>query len=256
MFVGRNWFSVGIQKALELGVEVSVRGINELIERPDIYDLVFDATSAKDHLQHWPILKELGKTVIDMTPSNTGKMVIPAINLEEACIYQNMSMVSCGGQASVPLAWAIKETHEYVAYIEVVSSIASKSAGPATRSNMDEYIETTEKAIKVFSACEKVKAILILNPARPCINMQTTVYAKVEPVNLRAVSKKINELEAKIRGYGPGYQVIVPPVFENGRIVVTVRVQGMGDYLPTYAGNLDIINCAAITAAEKISQAF
>lgn len=254
MFAGRRWSSAGMQKALELGVKVSVRGFYELIEMSDSYDLVFDATSAKDHIKHWSALKNLGKKVIDMTPSNIGRMLIPAINIEDATRYQNVNMVSCGGQASVPVAWAIKETQEHVDYIEVVSSIASKSAGPATRYNMDEYIETTEKAIQLFSGCERTKAILILNPAKPCINMQTTIYAKINELNLKSLLEKVKEIETKIKDYVQGYNVIVPPVFENGRVVTVVRVQGSGDYLPTYAGNLDIINCAAIAVAENIAR--
>jgi len=254
IFAGKRWSSAGIQKGLEMGVNVSIRGFDELIERPDLYDIVFDATSAQDHIKHWPVLKKLGKKVIDMTPSSIGRMLFPVVNIEEVTEHQNMSMVSCGAQASVPVAWTIKETQEHINYIEVVSSIASKSAGPATRYNMDEYIETTEKAIKLFSGCERAKAILILNPAQPCVNMQTTIYAKVEKLNLKALLKKVKEIETKVKKCVQGYDIIVPPTLENGRIVTTVGVHGSGDYLPSYAGNLDIINCVAITVAERIAQ--
>jgi acetaldehyde dehydrogenase len=134
--------------------------------------------------------------------------------------------------------------------VEVVSSIASRSAGPATRRNLDEYIHTTEAALKLFSGANRTKAILNLNPAIPCINMQTTVFAKVENPNLEAFSERLKSMVAEIQRYIPGYEVIVDPKLDNGRIVTMVRVIGRGDYLPAYAGNLDIINCAAIAVAE------
>ena len=139
-------------------------------------------------------------------------------------------------------------------YIEVVSAIASKSAGPATRINLDEYIHTTEEGVKNFSGAKRTKAILNLNPAVPCINMQTTVMAKVDNPDIPALALVLKELEQTVKSYVPGYEIIVGPVIENGRIFVTVRVKGLGDYLPEYAGNLDIINCAAIALAEEYAK--
>jgi len=139
-------------------------------------------------------------------------------------------------------------------YIEVVSSIASKSAGPATRLNLDEYIATTEMGIRKFTGVERAKAILNLNPAVPCIDMQTTVFAKVENPNVEMLRTEVDNMVEKIRAYIPGYQVILGPIYENGRIVIMVRVRGLGDYLPEYAGNLDIINCAAIALAEEYAK--
>ncbi len=144
-------------------------------------------------------------------------------------------MVTCGGQASIPIANAIGQTHENVKYIEVVSSIASRSAGPATRINLDEYIETTEKGIHTFSGCENQKAILILNPARPDVNMQTTVFALVKEPNMESLAVAVNDLVKSIQNYVPGYELIVPPVLDDDRIVVMIRVRGLGDYLPKYA---------------------
>lgn len=253
-FIGRNLQSQGMAKAVSMGVRVSDQSIDEIQRDPNSYDLVFDATSAQSHRYHAPILERLGITVIDLTPSGVGEMCIPAVNLHDCINYKNVNMVTCGGQSSVPLAHMIGLTHKKVDYIEVVSTIASRSAGPATRRNLDEYIETTEKGIKKFSGCKKTKAILILNPAQPCINMQTTLSAKVEDPDIGKLRLKVTEMAGKIREYVPGYELVVPPTLENERIIMTVRVKGRGDYLPSYAGNLDIINCAAIEMAEEYAR--
>ncbi|WGU93820.1 acetaldehyde dehydrogenase (acetylating) [Paenibacillus dendritiformis] len=250
-FIGRHINSSGIQKAMSLGIRVSDQSIDALINDPDSFELVFDATSAASHKIHAPIIRNMGKLAIDLTPSNIGEKCVPAVNLDSCINYNNVNMVTCGGQASIPLAYAIGQTQKDVEYIEVVSSIASKSAGPATRNNLDEYIETTEQGISLFSGCKKVKAILNLNPANPCIDMQTTVFALVKSPDLKKLTDFVNDLVKKMQKYVPGYQLLVPPTIENGRIVIMVRVQGLGDFLPAYAGNLDIINCAAIAMAEE-----
>ncbi len=254
LFAGRNMASHGMVKANSMGVKISDRGIKAIMENTQYFDLLFDATSAESHRYHWSLLKNLNKVTIDMTPARIGEMCIPAVNLDRCLNHQNLNMVSCGGQASIPLAHLVGTVHEEVEYIEVVSSIASRSAGPATRANIDEYIETTEEGIKKFSGCKRAKAILILNPAQPCIDMQTTVFAKVEKPDLDKLGKLVNDMVSKIQLYVPGYQLIVPPTFENKRIVMTVKVRGLGDYLPKYAGNLDIINCAAIATAEEYAK--
>lgn len=256
LFIGRNMGSPGMVKANSLGVKISDQSIEAIIREPNCCDLVFDATSARDHIYHWSLLEKLGKIMIDMTPAKVGEMCVPAVNIEKCSLYKNVNMVSCGGQASIPLAYLIGRTHANVEYIEVVSSIASRSAGPATRANIDEYIETTEQGIKKFSGCNRAKAILILNPAQPCIDMQTTVFAKVDKPNIEELSTLVNEMVNNIRLYVPGYELVVSPVFENNRIIMTVKVQGLGDYLPKYAGNLDIINCAAIATAEEYAKEY
>jgi acetaldehyde dehydrogenase len=242
-------------KAGTLGVTCSDRSIHYVEENPGLIDLVFDATSAKDHLEHAPILKALGIQVIDLTPAKVGPMCVPAVNKAECLNEQNINMVTCGGQASIPVAYAIGKTHEKVEYIEVVSSIASKSAGPATRLNLDEYIHTTENGVREFSGACDSKAILNLNPAIPCIDMQTTIFAKVEKPDVAALNKVLVSLIEQIQGYVPGYKVLVGPIVENGKIVVMIKVRGLGDYLPEYAGNLDIINCAAVAMAEEYAKA-
>lgn len=254
LFVGRNLQSAGMAKASSLGVRISDQSIDAFIRNPDCCKLVFDCTSARDHLVHWPILQKQGKIVIDLTPAKVGTMCVPAVNLQHGLQAQNVNMVTCGGQCSTPLAYAISQTHEKVEYIEVVSSIASRSAGPGTRINIDEYIETTQEALVKFTGCGRAKAILVLNPAQPCIDMQTTVFAKVTNPDLPRLDTAIREMVARLQTYVPGYQLVIPPIYENGRIMVMVRVQGMGDYLPRYAGNLDIINCAAMAMAEEFAK--
>lgn len=250
LFAGRNLASTGMRKASELGVKISDRGIKSLQEEPESFDLVFDATSALTHLQHWPILSALGKRVIDMTPSKVGEMCVPSINLEESSAARNINMITCGGQASVPIVHAIAKAGKAIDYVEVVSNIASRSAGPATRINLDEYIETTESALLRFSGAKRAKVILTLNPAVPCVNMQTSILVQTDHEDLEKVRASISKMVRKVQSYVPGYQLLVGPVMENGRLVVMIKVEGLGDYLPSFAGNLDIINCAAIAAAE------
>ena len=250
LFIGRSLASRGVARAAAMGVPVSDKSIDAIVENPDVCDLVFDATSALSHVRHAPILEKLGKLVVDLTPSNLGHMCVPAVNLDEALSQCNVNMVTCGGQATVPIAHVIGQVHGTVPYIEVVSQIASRSAGPATRINLDEYIENTERAVRTFSGCEYSKAILNLNPALPPVDMQSTIFAKTDKPDLEALIPAVDEMVEKIRQYVPGYSLIMPPNIENGRIVVMVRVLGLGDYLPSYAGNLDIINCAAIAVAE------
>jgi len=254
-FIGRNLSSSGMVKASSLGVTVSAEGIDYIAKNPDCCDLVFDATSAKSHFEHAPILKGLGKLVIDLTPAKIGLMSVPSVNMDASLAETNVNMITCGGQASIPVAYAIGQTQKDVEYIEVVSSIASRSAGPATRQNLDEYIKTTEDGLKEFSGAKRTKAILNLNPAEPCVDMQATIFAKVKNPDIAKLSEVLLGLVAKIREYVPGYEIILGPLVENDRIVVMAKVRGLGDYLPAYAGNLDIINCAAIAMAEEYARA-
>lgn len=256
LFIGRNLSSPGMAKAIALGVKVSDESIQAIEKDPDAVDLVFDATSARDAAYHWSVLEKLNKIVVDMTPAKLGALCIPAVNLHEAVKQRNVNMITCGGQASIPMAHVIGKTQKNVDYIEVVSSIASRSAGPATRLNLDEYVDTTEMGLKIFSDAKRAKAILNLNPADPCIDMQTTIFAQVENPDMEALVKEVDIMIEKISQYVPGYSLLVPPIYENGRIVIMVKAQGLGDYLPKYAGNLDIINCAAIAVAEEYSKVY
>ena len=254
LFVGRNLQSKGMSKAINLGITVSDQSIDILKENPDLYDLVFDATTAMQHFRHAKVFKELGKTVIDLTPAKVGILCVPSVNLAEGLKEKNINTITCGGQASIPLAYALGTVHPDIEYIEVVSAIASKSAGPGTRVNLDEYIETTERGIKMFSKCKNSKVMLILNPADPSIDMQTTIQATIKNPDMKAINQAVNKMVKIIQQYVPGYKLIVPPTFEGDRVIIIIRVKGLGDYLPSYAGNLDIINCAAVTIAEAYAK--
>jgi acetaldehyde dehydrogenase (acetylating) len=250
LFAGRNLSSPGMTKASLLNVPVSAKGIDSIRALQGQVELVFDATSAEDHLKHAPLFEKMGVVAVDLTPAKVGRMCVPAVNLADCLDQPNVNMITCGGQASIPLAWAVAQANTGVEYIETVSSIASRSAGPATRINLDEYLLTTETGLQTFAGCPRTKAILNLNPAQPCIHMQTTVMAKIKNPDLARTREKVDAMVAVIRKYVPGYQLTLPPMLEGGRLVIMVRVDGLGDYLPRYAGNLDIINCAAIAFAE------
>jgi len=250
LFAGRNLSSPGMTKASLLSVPVSAKGIDSIRALQGQVELVFDATSAEDHLKHAPLFEKMGVVAVDLTPAKVGRMCVPAVNLADCLDQSNVNMITCGGQASIPLAWAVAQANTGVEYIETVSSIASRSAGPATRINLDEYLLTTETGLQTFAGCPRTKAILNLNPAQPCIHMQTTVMAKIKNPDLARTREKVDAMVAVIRKYVPGYQLTLPPMLEGGRLVIMVRVDGLGDHLPRYAGNLDIINCAAIAFAE------
>lgn len=254
LFAGRNLASPGMTKASMLNVPVSAKGVESVLDLKDEISLVFDATSAEDHFKHAPLFEKAGIVAVDLTPAKIGQMCVPAVNLEECLNLPNVNMITCGGQASIPLAYALSQVNEGVEYIETVSSIASRSAGPATRINLDEYLVTTETGLSVFARCAHTKAILNLNPAQPCVHMQTTVMAKIAKPNMEETRKRVVEMVGLIKQYVPGYQLILEPIVESGRLVTMVRVDGLGDYLPKYAGNLDIINCAAVAFAEAYAR--
>lgn len=255
MFAGRNLDSVGIRRAAALDVSLSDRGIAAITEDPGRFDVVFDATSALDAERHWELLSALRVPVIDLTPAKLGKLCIPALNLA-ACVHEpNLCMVTCGGQAATPLACCVAETHPHVEYIEIVSTAASRSVGPATRISLDEYLTTTRDAITHFCGVARTKAIFIANPSHPPITMQSTLFAKVSDVDLPLLRDAVNDMIARVQRYVPGYRLLVAPLFEGGRLAMTVQVTGVGDHLPSYAGNLDIITCAAVAAAEERARA-
>jgi len=254
LFAGRNLSSPGMTKGSLLKVPVSARGLAGILDLKDELDLVFDATSAEDHIRHAPLLRAAGLVAVDLTPAKVGRLCVPAVNLAECLDEPNVNMITCGGQAAIPLAQVIARANPGLSRIEAVSSIASRSAGPATRINLDEYLQTTEHGLQLFTGCGRTKAILNLNPAQPCVHMQTTIIAKIAEPDLAATRAAVAAMVAVIRQYVPGYQLIVEPMVEHGRLVAMVRVDGLGDYLPRYAGNLDIINCAAIAFAEAVAR--
>src|SRR3989344_3238275 len=254
IFTGRNPESDGLKRAAKMGIATSSESINAISQNPECCEIVFDATSADAHIEHSKILKKLKKFAIDMTPSRVGKMCIPLINMEECLKAENINMISCGGQDTTPIVKAIADVHPETQYVEIVAHIASKSAGMGTRDNIDEYTQTTCDGIRYFTKIPKAKAIIILNPAEPPIIMHNTIFAQIKNPNLKLLKSGIFSVVNKIRQYVPGYRLTLGPIFENGRLTVMNEVVGSGDYLPKYAGNLDIINCAAITVAEEYAK--
>ena len=255
MFAGRTSGSKGMELAKKLGIPASADSIRAIEAHPDCCDIVFDATSADAHKIHAPILKRLHKFAIDLTPALVGRMCVPVLNLDECMQTDNVNMITCGGQATVPLASAINSVHpESTRYIEMVAAISSKSAGPGTRANVDEFTQTTGDALAQFTQTKRTKAIIILNSAEPPVHMRNTIYALIDDPDMSAITRAVREMEEKIQTYVPGYHILYDPVYENGRVTTTIEVVGQGDYLPKYAGNLDIITCAAIEVAEHYAQ--
>lgn len=254
-FVGRREDSEGIKLAKSLNIKTSIDGINYFKNNSD-YDVVLDCTNAFNAKEHYIILKDLNIKVIDLTPAKIGQICVPSINGSDIKNYDNVNMITCGGQASLPLINAISENVESVPYIEVVSQIASKSAGMSTRINIDNYIETTKFAISQFSKAKKCKVILNINPADPCVDMQTTIFMKIDQLsalNFEKIVDKVYSRLKEIKEYVPFYELVMPPMItENDILMLSVKVRGSGDYLPPYAGNLDIINCAAIKILENL----
>ena len=253
IFAGHNPDSKGLAKAREMGVPVTSDSIRFIEENPECCEIVFDATSAKVHEKNAPILKALGKYAIDLTPAHIGRFCVPQVNLEEAMKQDNVNCVTCGGQATVPLAKAISEVAD-VKYLEVVATIASKSAGIGTRDNIDEFTQTTKEALIELGGVDNAKAIIILNPAEPPIVMHNTIYALIDDPDMKTIEAAVKRVEGELQQYVPGYKVILGPVFENGRVTTSIEVTGSADFLPSYAGNLDIITCAAVEIAENYAR--
>lgn len=243
--------SEGIKRAKKMGINTSTEGIGPILEEKDI-KIVFDATGAKPHFQHAPLLKEAGKIAIDLTPAAIGPYVVPCINLEELKVEANLNMITCGGQATLPIVHAVHRVAG-AKYAEIVACIASKSAGPGTRQNIDEFTQTTAKAIEIVGGAQKGKAIIVLNPAEPPIMMTNTVYVEVEKLDEIAIRASVEDMVRNVQSYVPGYQLRVPPIIDGNKVTIIIQVTGAGDFLPKYSGNLDIITAAATAAAEKLA---
>ena len=251
IFAGRRMSSNGIKLAQEKGINVTDKGIQFFIDNKIYIDVIYDCTNATDAKKHAKIFKEQGVKVIDLTPAKIGDLCVPTINPEAIKTQDNVNMITCGGQASTPLLNVISK-HCDLEYIEVVSQIASDSAGMATRLNIDNYIHTTERAIFEFTGCNNCKVILNLNPAIPQVDMQTTLFIKADNYQFSELNKEIYKTIERLQEYIPYYELVMPPTINNDVLVLSIKVKGTGDYLPEYAGNLDIINCAAIEISKNL----
>lgn len=245
--------SKGINIAKELGIKTTTKGISDLPTNNEV-KIAFDCTSASSHLQHAPLLKEKGIFTLDLTPAAVGPYVIPSVNLsDEMFRMDNLNLVTCAGQATVPIVAAINSVAD-VGYAEVVSSISSRSAGPGTRENIDEFTVTTRTALEKVGGADKAKVIIILNPAEPPIYMRNTIYAKVKNKDMDLIRAAINKMVEKLKEYVPGYKVLLEPIIQDDTVTLMIQVAGLGDYLPMYSGNLDIITSAAVNVAEKYAE--
>jgi acetaldehyde dehydrogenase (acetylating) len=255
--VGRNTLSAGLKRFENRAKHIIPNGFSDLARHSDDFDGIFDATSAFSHLEHWVFCQKYGKWAIDLTPSKIGIPLVPALidgssGMRLSSEYTaNYSMITCGGQSSAPMINAFSENAEGISAVEISSSIASLSAGPATRLNIDQYIDTTENLARLITKCDNTKAILVLNPSEPPVMMRTTVTVKAASIKLSDLKKNLLEIESKVQKYVPGYSVVVEPHLLNANTVsATAKVTGAGHFLPAYAGNLDIINAAALETAK------
>ena len=263
--IGVDPKSDGLARARARGVETSHEGVDWLLALPDADkpDLVFEATSAYAHKANAPRFEAAGIQAVDLTPAAIGPFVCPPVNLDVNVDAPNVNMITCGGQATIPIVAAVSRVVP-VEYAEIVASISSKSAGPGTRANIDEFTETTSHAIEVVGRAGRGKAIIILNPVEPPMIMRDTVFCSIPAECDRdAIAASIKEMVAKVQEYVPGYTLRAEPQFDdpreiwNGlaRVAVFLEVLGNGDYLPTYSGNLDIITAAAAQIGEVMAKA-
>jgi acetaldehyde dehydrogenase len=265
--------SDGLARAKRMGIATTAAGVAGLVELDEFADieLVFDATSARAHIHHDAVLQAHGKRILDLTPAAIGPYVVPPVNLADHLDAPNINMVTCGGQATVPIVAAVNSVVP-VEYGEIVSSVSSRSAGPGTRANIDEFTETTAKAVEVVGGASRGKAIIVLNPAEPPLIMRNTVFCLVQQAEPDDIRDSVHEMVARVQAYVPGYRlkqevqfdriddehpIRIPEMdrkFTGWKVSVFLEVEGAGHYLPSYAGNLDIMTSAAIKTAEEIAR--
>jgi acetaldehyde dehydrogenase len=265
--IGIDPESEGLARARKLGLETSHEGVDWLLAQDEKPDLVFEATSAYVHKAAAPRYEEAGIRAIDLTPAAVGPAVIPPANLREHLNAPNVNMITCGGQATIPIVYAVSravaEQGGTVPYAEIVASVSSSSAGPGTRANIDEFTKTTSAGVSSIGGAARGKAIIILNPADPPMIMRDTIFCAIpEDADREAIAQSIRDVVAEVQTYVPGYRLLNDPQFDDpsinsgGQAVVTtfVEVEGAGDYLPPYAGNLDIMTAAAAKVGEEIAK--
>ncbi len=258
MLAGIDPQSEGLARARSLGIDANDKGIQAILADPEIR-IVFDATSAHAHVKHAPLLREAGRIAVDLTPAARGPYVIPPVNLGAHLDAPNVNLITCGGQATIPLVHAVSRVTP-VAYAEMVSTVASLSAGPGTRQNIDEFTFTTARGLEAIGGARRGKAIIILNPAEPPIMMRNTIYVLLESddADRQAITDSVESMVTSVQAYVPGYRLKNEPIFEqrdtpDGRktmVAMLLEVTGAGDYLPPFAGNLDIMTASARQVGE------
>ena len=252
--VGIDPDSDGLRRAEAAGLEVSADGVDWIVANPDSCRFVFEATSAGAHRANAPKIEAAGLQSIDLTPAKLGPGVVPTVNLEEHWQAPDVNMITCGGQATIPMVAAVSEVTP-VPYAEIVATIASLSAGPGTRESIDAFTRTTAKGLEEIGGAERGKAIIILNPAEPPLLMRDTVFCAISPeADREAIRASIERMRERVAAYVPGYSLRGEPIFEEDRVAIFVEVEGAADYLPNYAGNLDIMTAAAVAVGEELAR--
>ncbi|WP_198085268.1 acetaldehyde dehydrogenase (acetylating) [Variovorax sp. E3] len=260
--VGIDPESDGLKRAREMGLKTTAEGVDGLLPhvQADGVQIAFDATSAYVHAENSARLNALGVLMIDLTPAAIGPFCVPPVNLKDLMARPgerpvNVNMVTCGGQATIPMVAAVSRVQP-VAYGEIVATVSSRSVGPGTRRNIDEFTRTTAGAVERVGGAAKGKAIIIVNPAEPPLIMRDTVHCLTEDTPDEArITASVHEMLAEVRRYVPGYRLVNGPVFDGKRVSIYLEVEGLGDYLPKYAGNLDIMTAAAARTAEMFAEA-
>jgi acetaldehyde dehydrogenase len=258
--IGVDPESEGLQRARAQGLEASAEGVDWLLAQSELPDIVFDATSAYVHVRNAPRYREAGIRAVDLTPAARGPYVVPPANLTQHLSEMNVNMVTCGGQATIPIVYAVSRVVD-VDYAEIVATVASKSAGPGTRQNIDEFTRTTASAVEQIGGATHGKAIIILNPAEPPLIMRDTIYCSIPAdADTDAIATSIIDVVADVNSYVPGYRLVAEPQFDRpqpgettGRVAVFVEVEGAGDFLPPYSGNLDIMTAAATKVGGELA---
>jgi acetaldehyde dehydrogenase (acetylating) len=245
--------SDGLARAAAMGYTATPAGLEDLLDREPGIELVFDATSAAAHPAHARLLDDRGIRSVDLTPAALGPAVVPAVNLEEHRDAPDVNLVTCGAQATVPVVAALARVSA-VPYAEAVSTIAARSAGPGTRQNIDEFTFATARSLETVGGAERGKAIILLNPAEPPIAMRNTIYVEAPELAADEAIAAVEGAVAEVARYVPGYRLAREPLVSDGVVTVLLEVQGAGDYLPAFAGNLDIMTSAAVRVAELYAQ--
>jgi len=261
--IGVDPTSEGLRLASEQGLEATYEGVDWLLKQDELPDLIFEATSAYVHREYAPRYEEAGIRAVDLTPAAVGPAVVPPVNGEAHLDAMNVSLITCGGQATIPMVAAVSRAAP-VSYAEIVASVSSVSAGPGTRANIDEFTRTTAAGVESIGGAERGKAIIILNPAEPPMIMRDTIFCMVAPdADTDAIVQSIFAMEKAVQDYVPGYRLLQEPQLDGpseatqGRtkVAVFVEVEGAGDYLPPYSGNLDIMTAAAAQVGENMARA-